>query len=133
MSLVQERYPIFRSRPRYPEVSSLHHELLSARNELLLQTSRWASLHVARKKSQEVLDLACLSQRCFLDEVMAAQTSVTLRQVEHTLRHMLEASYGVCRECRKDIPLSRLRLAPLALLCTECIEARLEPLAADAL
>jgi RNA polymerase-binding transcription factor DksA len=133
MSLIQERYPIFRSRPRYPEVSSLHRELLSARNELLLQTSRWASLPVARKKAQEVLHLACLSQRCFLDEVTAEQASVTLRHIERTLRHMLEASYGVCRECRKDIPLSRLRRAPLALLCTECIEARLETLAANAL
>lgn len=133
MSLVQEGYPIFRSRPRRPEVSSLRRELLCARSELLLQASSWASLHIARKASEDVRDLSCFSQRWSLDDVIAEQTSANLRQVERALRHMFEASYGICRECRSDIPLSRLRLEPLAVLCAECIEGRLEPLVADAL
>ncbi|MEP7150559.1 MAG: TraR/DksA C4-type zinc finger protein [Nitrospira sp.] len=133
MSLVQERYPIFRSRPRRPEVSSLHRELLSARSELLFQASNWASPQPTRKQPEDVLELACLSQQCDLDELIAQQAFAKLRHVERALDHMLDASYGICRECRDDIPFSRLRLQPQAVLCLGCIEGRLEHLSADAL
>jgi len=131
MSLVQEGYQIARSRPCRPDISSLRREWLSARREWLLQASTWASLHVARKRSEDDLDLLCSSRQRFLDDVLAEQAN--LRQAERALRHMLEASYGVCRECRTDILLFRLRCEPWAVFCKECIEERLELLAADAL
>jgi RNA polymerase-binding transcription factor DksA len=133
MSFVQERYPMVQGPRRRPEVSSLRHELLSARSELLLQTSHWAFLHEARKKSEDLHNLGGFSRRWSLDDVIAAQASANLRQVERALSHMLQDSYGVCRECQQDIPLSKLKLEAFAVLCSGCIEARLDPLTADAL
>ncbi len=133
MSLVHQGYPIFRSRPRRPEVSSLRRELLSARSELLRQASIWPSPHIAREKSEGVLDLAYSSQQWAFGDLIVQQASAKLRRVERALDHMRDASYGVCCECRNDIPLSRLRLQPQAVLCTVCIEERLEHLSADAL
>ena len=96
MSLAQEGYPISRSGPRRPGVSSLRRELLSARSELLLQASNWVSPHIARRKSEDVLDPAS-SQQWALDDLTVLQAFAKLWQVERTLNHMLDASYGICR------------------------------------
>ncbi|MBI4001454.1 MAG: TraR/DksA C4-type zinc finger protein [Nitrospira defluvii] len=133
MNLVHQAYPIFGSRPRRPEVSSLRRELLSARSELLLQASNWTSPHIAREKSEDALELAYSSHQWAVDDLIVQQASAKLRQVERALDHMRDASYGICRECRSDISLSRLRRQPQAVLCTGCVEERLEHLSADAL
>lgn len=133
MSLVQEGSQIVRSRPCRPDISSLRREWLSARREWLLQVSTWTSLHVARKRSEDDLDLLCSSGQRFHDDVLAVRLAEDWRKLASALRHTLEASYGVCRECRTDIPLFRLRWEPWAVFCKECIEERLELLAADAL
>ncbi|GMV49153.1 hypothetical protein FBQ96_05315 [Nitrospirales bacterium NOB] len=44
-----------------------------------------------------------------------------------------QASYGFCRQCQDEIPVSRLRVQPQAVLCADCIEERLERLYADSL
>jgi RNA polymerase-binding transcription factor DksA len=133
MSIVQERYPTVESHLRRTEVSSLRHELLNTRSELLLQASHWASLHDARKNTEDVCILSGFSQRWSLEDVFAEQARAHLRQVERALIHILQASYGVCRECRQDIPFPKLKFEPFAVLCTACIEGRLDPLTADAL
>ena len=53
------------------------------------------------------------------------EASSNLRQVEHLLSHMLQDAYGICRECRQEIPPTRLKLKPVALLCTACVEGAL--------
>lgn len=133
MSLVQQGYPIFRSRPRRPEVSSLRRELLSARSELLQQASIRPSPHISREKAEDMLDLAYAAQQWGFEDLMVQQASAKLRRVERALDQMRDASYGICRECRNDISLSRLRAQPQAVLCTGCIEEGLEGLSADAL
>jgi DnaK suppressor protein len=133
MGIAQEAHAIFCSRPRRPEVSSLRRELLNARSELLLQTASWGSPDVARQKREDILDLTYCFPQWALEDLIAHQASVQLRQVERALDHMLDASYGICRECRKDLPLSRLRFQPPAMLCADCIEERLAQQSADAL
>lgn len=132
MGLAQEAHAIFRS-SRRPEVSSLRRELLNARSELLRQASSWASPDIARQKTEDILDLTYFSPPWTLEDLVAQQASVRLRQVERALNHMLDASYGICRECRKDLPLSQLRFQPPAVLCASCIEERLAQQSADAL
>lgn len=53
--------------------------------------------------------------------------------VEGTFESIFDAPYGLCRGCRNEISLSRLRGRPHATLCAACIEERLESLSADAL
>ena len=133
MSLVQEKTPILRSGSSRPEVWFLRRTLLNARRQLLLQATNWASFNAPHKTPEDGCDLPWFSQRTAVDDAIAAQASATLQQFDDALRHMFEPSYGICRECLKDLPLSRLKREPLAVLCTECIARRLEPLAADAL
>ncbi|MCE3222718.1 MAG: hypothetical protein K0S58_898 [Nitrospira sp.] len=61
------------------------------------------------------------------------RASLGLGKVEQALDHRRSVSSGACRECQNDIPLSRLRHEPPSMLCLDCIEERLELLAADAL
>lgn len=133
MSLLQERFPIATGLGPCPEPSSLRHEWLSARGELLLQAWHWASLRDACQKCEESRNVAGFFQRWALDEIIAEQARTNLRQIERVLRHMSHNPYGTCRECRQEIPSSQLQLEPVALLCAACIEGRLDYLAADAL
>lgn len=100
--------------------------------ELLLQARHWASLRDACQKSEEIWNVAGFFQRWALDEI-AEQPRTNLRQIERVLRHIFQNSYGISRECRQEIPSPRLTLEPVALLCTACIEGRLDYRAADAL
>lgn len=63
----------------------------------------------------------------------SSRPSLGLGEVEQALDHRRPVSSAACRECRNDIPLSRLRHEPAAMLCLACIEERLKLLAADAL
>lgn len=133
MSLVQEGGQIVRSRPRRPELSSLHRELLMARIEWLFQASTGAFPQHMHKQPEDVVEPGCLSQQSDLGELIAQQASAKLQHIERALDHIWDASYGICRECRNEIPYSRLRFQPQAVLCMGCIEKRLEHLSADAL
>ncbi len=55
------------------------------------------------------------------------------RQDVLSLRHALLKVSGICRECRKDLPFPQLNRRPRAMLCSVCVEARLDRLSADAL
>ena len=133
MSLVQERYPIFRSRPYRSELSSLRRELLSARRELLLQASNQTAWQSIRRDEEDVLALSSFSQQGTLYDLITGTASAKLRRIDRALGHMCKAAYGLCHECRGEISLSRLRHEPHAVLCDGCIEQRIEPLTADAL
>jgi RNA polymerase-binding transcription factor DksA len=50
------------------------------------------------------------------------QDRAHLRQFECLLIHVLQNSYGICRECRQAIPSPQLKREPVALLCAACIE-----------
>ena len=43
-----------------------------------------------------------------------------LRQISVALQRIAAGDYGVCRECGEDIPVARLRIAPVAEYCIDC-------------
>jgi DnaK suppressor protein len=53
------------------------------------------------------------------DELLqeAGRQSEQLAQVEDALRAIADGSYGVCRQCGQEIPVSRLDAVPWATLC----------------
>ncbi|MDR4479650.1 MAG: TraR/DksA C4-type zinc finger protein [Nitrospira sp.] len=126
MRLIEKGSRTYRSHPGRQEVLSLRHALLRTRRMLLL--------HDAKRVALQLEQAAPADERGGVaDDLLTQQASATLRQVERALHHMLEANYGLCRECRQDIQFSRLRRSPQATLCGTCIEQRLECLSADAL
>jgi DnaK suppressor protein len=53
-------------------------------------------------------------------EVLTASTRQRIADTAHALRRMSDGSYGVCADCRKPIPLGRLRAVPSATHCALC-------------
>jgi DnaK suppressor protein len=57
------------------------------------------------------------------ENVLKALTAAARQGVADTagaLRRMAEGTYGVCEDCRNDIPLGRLRALPHARYCAPC-------------
>jgi DnaK suppressor protein len=67
---------------------------------------------------------AALPQRFGRDiQTLATQTASVRQRIAETaqaLRRMSEGTYGMCRDCRKAIPLGRLRTTPQAAHCVPC-------------
>lgn len=43
-----------------------------------------------------------------------------LRLISGALQRLESGDYGVCRECGEEIPVERLRIAPIAEFCVDC-------------
>jgi DnaK suppressor protein len=57
------------------------------------------------------------------DEVssqLAQLDSRELSQIERALARLKQGNYGICENCQKHIPLSRLNALPSATLCVNC-------------
>ncbi len=48
----------------------------------------------------------------------------TLRRVEEALARFEEGTYGVCKDCGRNIEWGRLKTIPYASLCVECARRR---------
>jgi RNA polymerase-binding transcription factor DksA len=55
---------------------------------------------------------------------LAADARQRIADTAQALRRMSEGTYGVCAECRRPIPLGRLRNTPHATHCTLCDRRR---------
>ena len=55
---------------------------------------------------------------------LAAHARQGIADTAQALRRMTEGSYGICADCRKPIPLGRLRSLPHARQCGRCQQRR---------
>ncbi|MCU7730980.1 TraR/DksA C4-type zinc finger protein [Actinoplanes sp. KI2] len=53
-------------------------------------------------------------------ELLAATARRNIADTAQALRRMSEGAYGLCQDCRRPIPLGRLRAVPHATSCTRC-------------
>lgn len=53
-------------------------------------------------------------------EALLAVEGVELLQVQRALEAYAQGRYGVCEDCRAEIPLARLRARPVATRCAGC-------------
>src|SRR5579872_966800 len=75
----------------------------------------------------ETLDTADASESDLQMEVSVSLTEMTaevLHRIEEALKRIASGDYGVCVDCRADIPLKRLAAVPFAVRCRECEELR---------
>lgn len=47
---------------------------------------------------------------------------VTLHEIRNAISRIDEGLYGACEECEEPIPVGRLEVNPLAVLCIQCAE-----------
>ena len=72
----------------------------------------------------DVLDAAVDTAQDELNSQLLEVESRELTQIEDALERLTEGTFGLCEECEKPIPLSRLQALPYA---TECIECKRKP------
>ena len=56
-------------------------------------------------------------------ELLGAQDSVRLTQINNALDRIRQGKYGICLKCKKEIPTDRLEAIPYAFLCIDCKRA----------
>jgi DnaK suppressor protein len=65
-------------------------------------------------------DQAILEQEVVFTCLLKQRTRHRLEQVERAMRLLRRRSYGICQECRKPIPMERLKVQPDAVFCVPC-------------
>lgn len=111
---------VVRLQPRHRAFASLRAHLLRSRRTLFAQVMSRPLPQTEQGLPADVLDLAACEQERMIDDLIAQRAYAKLRQIERALNRMLDTSYGICHRCRTDIPLSRLRAQPDAMLCLTC-------------
>ena len=106
--------------PHHQAFASLRTHLLRSRRMLLMQVVSRPVPQVEQGLLTDILDLAACEQERLIDDLITQRTHVTPRHIERALSRMLDTSYGICHRCRAEIPLSRLRAQPDAMLCVTC-------------
>jgi DnaK suppressor protein len=76
-----------------------------------------------RATSGDAVDVALDSVQDEICGQLAEVESRELARVEEALKRMNEEKYGVCEDCRENIPMARLNALPYATRCISCQRA----------
>lgn len=71
----------------------------------------------------DVVDFASDSAAEELSSQLVDIESKELADIDRALKRLKDQTYGVCEDCQKNIPLTRLRVLPYASLCINCQRA----------
>lgn len=74
-------------------------------------------------RSGDAVDAALDNVQDEISSQLAEVESRELASVEEALRRMNEEKYGVCEDCRENIPMARLNALPNATRCISCQRA----------
>lgn len=66
------------------------------------------------------VDLALDAEQQEISSQLAEAESSELAQIDVALERMAAGEYGVCDDCGRSIPLTRLQAVPYATLCVNC-------------
>ena len=107
---------------RKEAILTLHSVLVRRRDALRSALAGdWSLLQELRATSKS--DAADLAVDAVQDEItsqLAAVEGRELEYIENALERMHAGGYGICENCRQDIPLMRLQALPYATLCISC-------------
>ena len=67
-------------------------------------------------------DFAAASSESMIDQVITAQQSKELKEIEYSLTKIKDGTYGVCEMCEDPIGKDRLKVKPHANYCIVCRE-----------
>ena len=76
---------------------------------------------------RDTLDAAEASESDLQQDVSVSLTEMTaevLSRVDEALARLARGVYGICVECRAEIPTKRLTALPFAVRCLDCAELR---------
>lgn len=67
-------------------------------------------------------DFAAASSESMIDQVITAQQSKELGEIEYALEKIKDGTYGICEMCEEPIGKDRLKVKPHAKHCIVCRE-----------
>lgn len=97
--------------------------ILEERRELILNNIKESRENINQLKNQEInddLDYAELVSDSFTEGMIANHQVEELKQIEESLKKIVDGTYGICDMCGVIIPIGRLKAKPFAKFCTEC-------------
>lgn len=101
-------------------LDALRTELVRQRSTLLHELLLDAVPSEDARAYADIADQASADQAMDLTRIGRMRARTRLREIDRALEVMTRRGYGRCIDCRQDIPLSRLRVQPAALLCVSC-------------
>jgi len=99
--------------------------LLGKRQALVKELRRELAVHWGRVHREPGLDLveqAGISAEEEIGLTAFSQRTELVKQIDRTLEHLREGTYGVCEYCGDGISIERLKVMPFAIRCTGCQE-----------
>lgn len=97
--------------------------ILLERKENILSNINNSRANIDQLKEQEIndeLDYAELVSDSFTEGMIANHQVEELKQIEESLKKIVDGTYGICDMCGVIIPIGRLKAKPFAKFCTEC-------------
>ena len=78
--------------------------------------------HVHRELVLDPTEQAGISAEEEIGLTAFSQRTELVKQIDRTLEHLKEGTYGVCEYCGDGISIERLKVMPFAIRCTDCQE-----------
>lgn len=101
--------------------------LLGKRQTLVKELRRELAVHwgrVHREPGLDPVEQAGISAEEEIGLTAFSQRTELVKQIDRTLEHLREGTYGVCEYCGDGISIERLKVMPFAIRCTGCQELR---------
>jgi DnaK suppressor protein len=113
---IRQRSAAFAGRGLMPLVSALE----VRRQALQREMTGFGLVDPAAGAPADETDQAVLEQEIVFNCLLKERTRNCLKQVEQAMRLLRRRTYGICQDCRKPIPMERLKVQPDAVLCVPC-------------
>lgn len=122
MKKTEGAIPSTKARNREKELGKV---LLGKRHVLVERLRSDLARHWGRVHRELVLDpteQAGISAEEEIGLTAVSQRTALVKQIDRTLEHLKEGTYGICEYCGEEISIERLKVMPFAIRCTDCQE-----------
>jgi RNA polymerase-binding protein DksA len=113
---IRQRPAAFAGRGLMPLVSALEASQMALHREM----AGFGLVDSAGVNPADETDQAALEQEIVVNCLLKERTRNRLKTVEQAMRLLRRRAYGICQDCRKPIPMERLKVQPDAVLCVPC-------------
>ncbi len=114
-------------RSRAKEIEALHEELVERKAKIEGHLRDFEEGKEALQEYNETNDVNSKNDESagevteiFTDKEIVASLEKTLKDINQALAVMEKGDYGICKYCKKEIPLGRLKVRPVSTSCVDC-------------
>lgn len=110
---------------RKDAIIRLHKQLLNRRDVLKKMVNGSPDRASSNQASvEDIGDAALRETRQGLESHLAEKEYQELLQIRRAISLIQEGRYGCCENCKKNIPVARLKAVPYTMFCVDCAQQR---------